>query len=136
MQGERGSKVENSKRAGRRLDWSSPLEPGAFYRWVFKPARGRAGLPPGIRLHDLRHTYASVALSRGASPYWLSEQMGHSSYRITLDVYAHWILKDDQHPLNGRPATAPALASPAPAVPAVVSLGERAPPDNTHQHLA
>ena len=71
-----------------------------------------AKLPPKTRLHDLRHTYAALALSRGASPYWLSEQMGHSSYRITLDVYAHYIPKDDVHPLNGRPSL-PTL-SPAP----------------------
>jgi len=29
--------------------------------------------------------------------------MGHSSYKITLDVYAHFIPKEEAHPLNGRP---------------------------------
>ena len=100
--GQRGSKVNNST-AHAALNWEEPVEPGAFYRSVFKPALQIAQLPPGVRLHDLRHTYASLALSRGASPYWVSEQMGHSSYKITLDVYAHWIPKDTAHPLNGRP---------------------------------
>ncbi|MDQ1539229.1 MAG: hypothetical protein QOE58_3622 [Actinomycetota bacterium] len=95
------------------LDWTAPIEPGAFYKTLFNPALLKAQLPPATRLHDLRHTYASLALSRGASPYWLSEQMGHSSYRITLDVYAHYIPKDDVHPLNGRPSSVPTV-SPAP----------------------
>jgi integrase len=100
--GRRGAKRTNSE-AHAALNWREPVEPAAFYRNVFKPALAAAGLPPGVRLHDLRHTYASLALSRAASPYWVSEQMGHSSYKITLDVYAHFIPKDDAHPLNGRP---------------------------------
>ena len=69
---------------------------------MFKKALTTAKLPSAVRMHDLRHTYASLALARGASPYWVSEQMGHSSYKVTLDVYAHYIPKDDVHPLNGR----------------------------------
>lgn len=70
---------------------------------MFKKALSKAELPNGVRMDDQRHTYPSLALARGASPYWVSEQMGHSSYKITLDVYAHYIRKDDAHPLNGRP---------------------------------
>ncbi len=86
------------------VNWDVRVDPASFYRNVFKPALVRAKLDPRTRLHDLRHSYASLALQRGASPYWLSEQLGHSSYRITLDVYAHWIPSDEAHPLNGRPA--------------------------------
>jgi integrase len=74
------------------LDWSKPIEPQAFYRNVFKPAVRRAGLPP-TRLHDLRHTFASLNLTAGKSPYWISEQMGHSSYIVTLSTYARLIRK-------------------------------------------
>jgi integrase len=98
------------------LDWSTPIEPGAFFRNLFKPALISAKLPPATRLHDLRHTYAALALSRGASPYWVSEQMGHSSYKITLDVYAHYIPKDEAHQLNGRPV--------GPSAPVRASLGQ------------
>jgi integrase len=40
-------------------DWSQPIEPGTFYRNIFKPAVRRAGLE-NVRLHDLRHTCASI----------------------------------------------------------------------------
>jgi integrase len=44
-------------------------------------------------------------LDAGASIYEVSEQMGHSGYRITLDVYAHLIPRDDEsHPLDAQPA--------------------------------
>jgi len=45
-----------------------------------------AGLPP-IRLHDLRHTAASLALQAGVPMKVVSEQLGHSSLAITADTY-------------------------------------------------
>lgn len=93
------------------LNWRDPVEPASFYKNLFKPALVQAGLSPRTRLHDLRHTYAALALSRGAAIYWVSEQMGHASYIITLEVYASYIPKDDVHPLNGRPARAMGSAS-------------------------
>jgi integrase len=45
-----------------------------------------AGLPP-IRLHDLRHTAASLALQAGVPLKVVSEQLGHSSLAITADTY-------------------------------------------------
>jgi integrase len=47
-----------------------------------------AGLPR-IRLYDLRHTAATLALAAGVSPKVLSEQLGHASTAFTLDTYAH-----------------------------------------------
>jgi integrase len=44
-----------------------------------------------IRTHDLRHTYATVRLMRGHNPGDVSYQLGHSSIKITYDVYGHWI---------------------------------------------
>jgi len=46
----------------------------------------RAGLPP-IRLHDLRHTAASLALQAGVPMKVVSEQLGHSSLAITANTY-------------------------------------------------
>ena len=56
----------------------------------FKPLLRRAGLP-GIRFHDLRHTCATLLLTKGVHPKIVSEMLGHSSVSITLDVYSHVI---------------------------------------------
>ncbi|SDO97037.1 Site-specific recombinase XerD [Lutimaribacter pacificus] len=53
--------------------------------------RGLAGLDD-VRLHDLRHTYASVAMQSGVDPFTLKEIMGHKNLQTTLR-YAH--LQDD-----------------------------------------
>ena len=44
-----------------------------------------------IRIHDLRHSYATIRLMRGHNVGDVSYQLGHSSIKITYDVYAHWI---------------------------------------------
>jgi integrase len=44
---------------------------------------------PRIRLHDLRHTWATLALRAGVSPKIVSERLGHASVGFTLDTYAH-----------------------------------------------
>ena len=43
------------------------------------------------RIHDLRHTYASLMLTGGASITYVSEQLGHSSIRLTVDTYGHLV---------------------------------------------
>jgi integrase len=47
-----------------------------------------AGLPR-IRLHDLRHTHATLALGAGVHPKVVSERLGHATVAFTLDVYSH-----------------------------------------------
>jgi integrase len=54
----------------------------------FKPLLKSAELP-AIRLYDLRHTAATIALAAGVSPKVISEQLGHASVSFTLDVYSH-----------------------------------------------
>jgi integrase len=44
-----------------------------------------------VRFHDLRHTFASLMLLRGAKPKVISEALGHSSVAFTMDVYSHII---------------------------------------------
>jgi integrase len=39
--------------------------------------------------HDLRHTYASLLITAGEHPKVIQEAMGHSSIRVTLDIYGH-----------------------------------------------
>jgi integrase len=48
----------------------------------------RADLP-AIRFHDLRHSAATLMLSRGVHPKMASEMLGHSTIAITLDLYSH-----------------------------------------------
>jgi integrase len=63
------------------------FHPGTFER-TFDRLAAQAGLPP-IRLHDLRHTFATLALSAGVHPKVVSEILGHASISITLDTYSH-----------------------------------------------
>jgi integrase len=55
----------------------------------FKPLLNKAGLPHTIRFHDLRHTCATLLLSRNVNPKVVSEMLGHSSIAVTLDTYSH-----------------------------------------------
>jgi integrase len=58
-------------------------------RAVFLPARGRACVSPRFRIHDLRHTAASLMIQAGYPPKMLQEIMGHASITTTLDLYGH-----------------------------------------------
>ena len=42
-----------------------------------------------IRLHDARHTHASLMLKQGVHPKIVQERLGHASIQITLDTYSH-----------------------------------------------
>jgi integrase len=65
-----------------------PLDSHNVARTSFKPLLERAGLPD-IRFHDLRHTCATLLLSRGHHPKLVQELLGHSSVALTLDRYSH-----------------------------------------------
>ena len=54
-----------------------------------------AGLPR-IRLHDLRHTHATLALVGGVPVHVVSARLGHSSPAITMNVYAHLLPTSDE----------------------------------------
>jgi len=66
-----------------------PLDPGVLTHNFARIAK-RAGLV-NVRFHDLRHTFASLMLLRGAKPKVISEALGHSSVAFTMDVYSHII---------------------------------------------
>ncbi|MFA9430764.1 site-specific integrase [Egicoccus sp. AB-alg2] len=51
---------------------------------------------PVIRLHDLRHTHATLLLQAGVPIKVVSERLGHSKVALTLDVYAHVLPAMDQ----------------------------------------
>ena len=65
-----------------------PLSPSVVDDHHFKPILVKAALPH-IRLHDLRHTAASLLLQNNVHPKIVSETLGHANISITLDRYSH-----------------------------------------------
>jgi integrase len=66
-----------------------PLDPGVLSHNFARIVK-RAGLE-NVRFHDLRHTFASLMLLKGAKPKVISEALGHSSVAFTMDIYSHII---------------------------------------------
>ena len=51
---------------------------------------------PNINIHSLRHTFASRCIEMGIDSKTLSEILGHSSVKITMDIYVHCSMKQKQ----------------------------------------
>lgn len=74
-------------------DWVLTDELGGYVRpqsmsYEWRVLMGKLDLPT-IRLHDLRHTHATLALKAGVHPKVVSERLGHATVGITLDLYSH-----------------------------------------------
>jgi len=65
----------------------TPLEPANVTK-VFQRSLNNVGLKK-LRLHDLRHTAASLHLARGENPKVVQEMLGHSTIAVTMDIYSH-----------------------------------------------
>jgi integrase len=74
-------------RPGVHLAGRPPIHPERFSRWFEQHARA-VGLPK-IRLHDVRHSYATAALAAGVPAKVVSERLGHANIAITMDTYSH-----------------------------------------------
>jgi integrase len=72
-----------------------PLNPNNLYRNY--EAIVAAGGVPRIRLHDLRHTHATLLLQAGTPIKAVSERLGHAKTSITLDTYAHVLPQMQDH---------------------------------------
>ncbi len=66
-----------------------PIHPD-YYSQTFNRTVKRLGLPR-IRLHDLRHTHATLGLAARVPPKVMSDRLGHATVAFTLDVYTHAI---------------------------------------------
>lgn len=66
-----------------------PIDPGVLSHTFAKIVK-KTSLN-GVRFHDLRHTFASLMLLRGAKPKVISEALGHASVAFTMDTYSHII---------------------------------------------
>lgn len=119
------------------LDWATPLRHATFYKAVYRTAVLRANrlaainaaeglatlqgpataglrppaLPPALKFHALRHTYASLCVAAGIPAFDISRFMGHSKPTTTLSIYAH--LFEDDH--AGNMAALGAIAAPQPS---------------------
>ena len=69
------------------LDNGEPVHPDTMSN-TFRRRADRLDLPR-IRLHDLRHTYATLGLRAGIHPKVMSERLGHATVGVTLDLYSH-----------------------------------------------
>jgi integrase len=95
-------------------EWILPWKPShAFWRIC-----ARAGVPR-VRLHNLRHTHATLLLKAGVNPKVVSERLGHQSIGITLDLYGHVL---------------PAMGREAPSVFADIVGGRATSAENTGAH--
>lgn len=100
-------------------DWSKPLGMGTFYETIMKPALESVGLPAsrpastaidgtaihavkGVRLHDLRHSFAALQLTAGTHHMQVSKWMGHDTKSLVLEVYGEYI-PDDESAGNNLP---------------------------------
>jgi integrase len=108
------------------------LDVGNFRNRVWGPLLTRAGLRR-IRVHDLRHSYASLLIQDGWPLKYVQEQLGHHSIQITSDVYGHLVPGANRAAADRLDALAPAvmpqpLATPAqPKLPGYLSRGKNGP---------
>jgi len=102
-----GQAARGAPAVGRGMDQSGLVfvrenETMASPEWLtkeFQRLASGAGLPR-IRLHDLRHSYASSALAAGVPIEVLSRRLGHSRISITQDVYVHTNERQDREAAN------------------------------------
>jgi integrase len=77
-------------------DGEGYLSPFVLLRRHLYPAMEKAGIPrvgpteEKRTFHSFRHTFAKRALESGAEITWLSRHLGHSSLKVTTDIYGHW----------------------------------------------
>ena len=53
-----------------------------------------------IRIHDFRHSHASLLISKGVPITMISKRLGHSNIEMTFNTYAHLIPEDEDKAIN------------------------------------
>ena len=84
-----------------------------FIRRVYKRTLRTAKLRY-IKLHGFRHAFCAHLLSEGVTPYYVSQQAGHSSINITCDIYGSWIRTEENRHVNLLDSNAPTCTPYAP----------------------
>ena len=90
-----------------------PIEQN-YIRRIFKRVSTKAGIRE-MRIHDIRHTYASLLLSQGESPVCVKEQLGHQSIQITVDIHGHLIPSSNRGAVNRLDSPHPSATQAQPA---------------------
>lgn len=86
------------------------------------PATTDLSATRGVRLHDLRHTFATMRLMAGTHFMQVSKWLGHSTFTLTLDTYGDWIPEEDGGAGNDLPEPTAVLTTPANGLSNVVPL--------------
>ncbi len=68
-----------------------PVDVSNFYKWTWKPALRKAGLPETLTPHQLRHGTASLLLNQSIPVPVVSRYLGHANPGVTMKIYAHVI---------------------------------------------
>ncbi|MGB2927408.1 MAG: site-specific integrase [Desulfobacterales bacterium] len=96
------SHITNRKKDALKKGWGEPpewlfynenggmVDPSNLRKRIFYKCLEKAGLRR-TRIHDLRHTYATLRIQAGHNIADVSKQLGHHSIKITIDTYYHWI---------------------------------------------
>ncbi len=85
-----------SNRNGNPVDMKN-VKTSHFHRGLEKAGIRR------IRSHDLRHTFATLLLQNGESLAYVKDQLGHSTIRMTVDVYGHLVPGANRQAVNRLP---------------------------------
>jgi len=93
--------------------YGNPIEQNHIRR-IFKRVLTKAGIRE-IRIHDIRHTYASLLLSQDEIPVYVKEQLGHQSIYITVDIYGHLIPSSNRAAVNRLDSPQPSATHSQPA---------------------
>ncbi|MBC8870172.1 MAG: tyrosine-type recombinase/integrase [Planctomycetes bacterium] len=75
------------------------IDPSWFRRNPWRKVFVQADVPQ-IRIHDMRHTFASLLLQQGESLHYVREQLGHASIQTTVDVYGHLAPRSNRNAVN------------------------------------
>jgi Phage integrase family len=94
----RGQRLKEGERdEGQQLDMHN-VKNRYFHKCLEKAGLRR------IRFHDLRHTFASLLIQNGESLAYVKDQMGHSSIKMTVDVYGHLVPGANRVAVNRLPS--------------------------------
>lgn len=66
------------------------MDPDNFRRQVWEKLLTKTGFRH-VRIHDLRHTFASLLIQQGESLAYVKEHMEHHSIQVTVDIYGHLV---------------------------------------------
>ena len=81
----------------------NPMDMQNVKRRYFKKALEKAGLKK-IRFHDLHHTFATLLIQNNEPLPYVQQQLGHSSIKLTVDTYTHWMPGKDREAMDRLPA--------------------------------